>query len=1134
MMHDRTSAWLDHLGLGIYREAFRKNAITWDVLPELTTGDLETLGVLLGHRKQLLRAIAQLSPRAEVPGSGSLSSSGSPETQPLSHERDHAERRQLTVVFCDLVNSTALSSRMDPEDLQEIIRHFLDACSEAIRRFDGYIAQYLGDGVLVYFGYPHAHENDAERAVYAGLAILDSLKTRNHESPKPECGLAARIGIATGHVVVGEVMGQDTAKERSVFGATPNLAARLQALAQPNQLVIDRTTKRLVGNAFDVADLGAALLKGFDIPVHAWQVLGSRESASRFESYRASHLNNFVGREQELSLLVGRWREAVDGEGQVVLLSGEAGIGKSRMIRHLCDRLADERPHRVQFQCSPYHTNTAFYPAINFLRDAAGLTSQDSAEVQLNKLDALARESGIDKKETVVLLADLLSIRGDHRYPPPAVSSETRKEMTLEVLVQHLQRLADRSSVLFIVEDAHWLDPTTLDLITRIINRIRQMRVLLVITFRPDFKLVWADYSHVTFLTLSRFTRRQSAELVVAITGGKALPLAVQQAILAKTDGVPLYLEALTENVVESGLLTEGNDSFTLNAPLKELPIPDSLQALLMERVDRLGPAKEVVQTGAAIGREFTFELLQATVEIPDSQLRHALDLFVVSGLIFQVGEIPLATYHFRHALVQEAAYSTLPKKPRRVLHARIAKALESRFPETVSMDPELLAYHYEQAGLAGPAVEYWHRAARRSVERSANIEALHHFTRALDVLKDLPLGPERDAVELELLLSRGAPLLTVKGYASDEMEHNYRRAKELSQGDSDSVLQFRAIWGLWVFHLVKGHLAKARGLAEALLALANRTQSSDLLVGAHRSLGSTCFWLGRIDEARTHLLTARSLYDPTQHRAHAVRYGQAPGITARIYLARTLWILGEVDQVEPLALEAINMARELEHPFTLVFTLCHISFIYSAVRDANRVLKLTDEAIAVSTQYGFELGLAWATTSQGWALAEQGREDGLGTLLHGLSATRATGASLNDTFILALLAELYLRHNRMNEGLGAIEDALKLAVTGSELFWHAELLRLKGELLLGQSDRSHESVHAAEQCLCEALKIAQDQHAVMLELRAATSLARFWKTRNKMDEATRILNSVCVRFNEGVNTRELIEAKTVLDQLRV
>ena len=699
-------------------------------------------------------------------------------------------------------------------------------------------------------------------------------------------------------------------------------------------------------------------LKGFDTPIQAWQVVSIRLSASRFESYRSSHLTNFVGREQEISLLLGRWREAVGGEGQVVLLCGEAGIGKSRMTRSLYDRLAEERYQTMQFQCSPYHTNTALYPAITFLRQAAGMTSQDSAQAQLEKLDAMARESGIENKDTVSLFAELLSIRGEHRDLPLNVSSEKRKDMTLEALVQYLQRLADRSPVLFILEDAHWLDPTTLDFVTRIIDRIRQMRVLLLITFRPDFKPVWAEYSHVTSLTLSRLPRRQSAELVAAMTGGKALPPEVQQAILAKTDGVPLYIEALTENVLESGLLTEGNESFTLKGPLMELPVPDSLHALLMERVDRLGPAKDIVQTGAAIGREFTYELLRATVEATDSQLRNALDLFVASGLVFQEGEIPLAKYHFKHALVQDAAYSTLPKKPRRVLHVRIAKALERRFAERVTREPELLAYHYEQAGLAGPAVEYWHRAARRDAERSANIEALNHFQRALELLTELPEGPERNALELELLLARGVPLLSVKGHASDDMEHNYRRAMELSQEHSDSVLQFRAIRGLWIFYLVRGHLAHARELAENLLALAHREPRSDLLIEAHRSLGMTYLPLGRFDEARTHLLAAKSLYDPNQHRSHAFRYGQDPGITVRTYLARTLWILGEVEPVEPLAREAMGMARELEHPFTLVFTLVVLSWIYSRVRNAKRTLELATKPLWF--QHNTHLNWVW------------------------------------------------------------------------------------------------------------------------------------------------------------------------------
>ncbi len=1129
MMNDRVSAWLNELGLGIYCDSFEQNAIDWEVLPELNEGDLEALGVLLGHRKKLLRAIAQLSQSAEVMDRVSIPISVVPERQPFYPEGDQAERRQLTVMFCDLVDSTPLSRHLDPEDLQDVVRRFLDACSQAIRRFDGYIAKYMGDGMLIYFGYPHAHENDAERAVHSGLAILDVAKALNQDNPDQGFGIAARIGIATGQVVVGELMGQETAKERSVFGETPNLAARLQVLAKPNQLIIDPSTKRLAGNDFEFADHGTFSLKGFETPVQAWRVLSTRLSASRFEAHRSSQLANFVGREYEISLLLGRWREAVGGEGQVLLLRGEAGIGKSRITQILRDRIADERHQTIQYQCSPYHTNTALHPAINYLWQAAGLASEDSSNTKLTKLDVMAIESGVEKQEMVSLMADLLSIREDHRYPPLNVSSEKRKEMTLAALMRQLQSLADRFPVLFFVEDAHWIDPTTLDLLTRIIDRIQQMRVLLLVTFRPEFNPIWQERGHVTSLTLSRLPRRHCTELVTAITGGKALPPEVKQTILAKADGVPLYIEELTRNVLESGLLTEEAYSYTLKDALRELSIPESLQASLMERVDRLGPVKEIVQTGAAIGREFTYDLLQATGEATDSQLRNALDLFVASGLIFQEGEIPAAKYLFKHALVQKAAYSTLLKKPRQLLHARIAKTLESSFIERVKREPELLAYHYEQAGLPGPAVDYWHLAARSAAERSANIEALNHFNRALHLLKDLPQGPERNTLELELLIARGAPLLSVKGYASDEMEQNYSRAKDLSQEIGDPVHQFRAIWGLWVFRLVRGQLTDARGLAESLLALANREQSSDLLVEAHRNLGTTYFWLGRFDEARTHLLTAKALYDRKQHRSHALLYGQDPGITARIYLARTVWILGEVEQAETLALEAIGMARELDHPFTLAFTLAFLSWAYSTFRNANRTLELTDEAIAVSTRYSFELGLAWATASQGWALAENGQAEGVNRLISGLSATRAIGASVNNTATLALLAKIYLQEKRFSEGLAAIEDAQKIAVTQGERFWQAELFRLKGELLLGQSDQS---VNEAEQCFCEALEIARNQNAKMLELRAATSLARLWKNLNKLDDAKSTLSFVYSGFTEGFESRDLVEAKTVLEQL--
>ena len=1129
MTNDQVSAWLDDLGLGQYRETFKQNAIDWDVLPDLSDGDLEALGVLLGHRKKLLRAIASLSQSGEPTGRGPIPISDVPGRQPTHPEADKAERRQLTVMFCDLVDSTALSHQLDPEDLQHIVRRFLDASSQAIGRFEGYIARYMGDGMLVYFGYPHAHEDDAERAVHSGLAILDAVKALNRKKTNQGINIAARIGIATGQVVVGELIGQETAKERLALGESPNLAARLQGLAKPNQLIIDPATKRLVGSQFGFGDHGIFSLKGFETPVQTWQVLSIGPSASRFEAHRSAQLVNFIGREDEVSLLYGRWREVVGGEGQALLLSGEAGIGKSKIIQILCDRIADEHHNIIRYQCSPYHTNTALYPAINYLRQAAGFASNDSSNAKLNKLNVMAVEAGVESQETVSLIADLLSIRGDHRNPPSNVSSEKRKEMTLEALVHHVQSLAVRGSELFIVEDAHWIDPTTRDLLTRIIDHIQQIRVLLLITFRPNFKPVWSEHSHVTSLTLSRLPRRHCTELVSAITRGKALPPEVQQAILAKTDGVPLYIEELTKNVLESGVLTEEAHAYTLKATLKELSIPESLQASLLERLDRFAPIRGIVQAGAAIGREFSYALLQAIVKASDSQLRNGLELLVASGLIFQEGDPPAAKYLFKHALVQEAAYSTLLNKTRQLLHARIGKALESRFVERVKMEPELLAYHYEQAGLPAPAVGYWHLAARRAAERSANIEALNHFDRALHLLKELPKGQKRNTLELELLIARGAPLLSIKGYASDEMEHNYSRAKELSQDIGNPVQKFRAIWGLWVFYLVRGPLADALALAEDLLALANRERSSDLRVEAHRNVGTTCFWLGRFDEARTHLLTAMALYEPTQHRLHALLYGQDPGITSRIYLARTLWVLGEVEQAEKLALKAICMARELDHPFTLAFTLAFLSWVYSTFRNAGRTLELADEAIAISTQYSFELGLAWAKASQGWALAVNGQEEGVERLISGLSATRATGAGINNTATLALLAEIYLRNSRFGEGLATIEDALKTALTHGELFWKAELFRLKGELLLGQSDQLDST---AEQCFGEALEIARNQHAKMLELRAATSLAKLWQKRSQLDDAKRVLKSVYGGFTEGLETPDLIEAKKVLDQL--
>ncbi len=1128
MNNDRLFVWLNDLGLGVYWESFQKNAIDWDTLSDLNDEDLKGLGVLLGHRKKILRAIVQMSSDTDAKGGEEISNS----TELFQVELTQAERRLLTVMFCDLVNSTSLSYSLDPEEFQEIVRRFLDTCNQAIGRFEGYIAKYMSDGVLVYFGYPRAHENDAERAVHTGLAILEALKRLHQENLIQGFDIAARIGIATGQVIVGEEMGHETAKERSVFGETPNLAARLQAFAEPNQVIIDLATKRLIGNEFEFADLGSLSLKGFETLVPAWQVLSFKLAASRFEAHSSRLFTNFVGRDHEILLLVDRWHDACGGEGQAILVCGEAGIGKSRVVQMLRDRTAKERHHLILYQCSPYYINTALYPAITYLRQVAGIISTDSSQEMMSKFNALATESGIEDQESASLLMELLTVQ-ENPISPLHMSPEKRKNMILEALIRQLQSMSNRYPVFFIVEDAHWIDPTTLDLITRIIGRIRNMRILLLITFRPEFKPNWQEHGHVTTLTLNRLVRKHSAELITTITGGKSLPPEVQQIILSKTDGVPLYIEELTKNVLESGLLTEDAHSFILNDSLdtlKTLSIPESLQALLMERVDRIGIGKEILQTGATIGREFPYDLLRAVVEATDSQLRNILDIFVASGVIHQEGYIPTSNYIFKHIFVQEAAYSTLLKKTRQQLHARIAKTLEKEFPGRVKMEPELLAYHYEQARLFSPALSYWRIAASKAVENSANIEALNHFDRALNLLSALPQDEACKNLELELLIARGAPLMSVKGYASDEMVHNFLRAKNLSHETSDFALQFHANWGLWIFHMVSGHLiTDALGLAEKLLSLAVREQNPDFLVEAHRSLGTTYFYIGRFDEAKIQLLNAKELYDPNQHRTHVSLYAKDPGIIATIYLARTLWILGETEKAESLALEAISMARELDHPYTLAFTLGYLTWLYSGARNPIRALELAEEASKISAQYSFKLSLAWAQASHGWAVAKVGRVEGIDELISGLSSIRATGASVNNTYTMALLAELYLLQELSSEGLDIIKDAQVSAVSQGELFWQAELFRLQGELLLIQANPLHTE---AEQCFYKAMEIARHQNAKMLELRATVSLAKFWKKTNQLEKAKDILNSVYSSFAEGCESPDLVETKTLLEQM--
>jgi class 3 adenylate cyclase len=750
--------WLRRLGLEQYAPAFRANDIDEDVLRRLTGEDLRELGVTsIGHRRRMLDAIAALGTaeplptRRPHPNPPPLAGEGTKDNPPPQAGEGRvgaeAERRQLTVMFCDMVGSTELSARLDPEDLREVIAAYHRAVADVVRSLDGFVAKYMGDGVLVYFGYPRAHEDDAERAVRAGLGAIDAVGRLAVKS----AALQARVGIATGLVVVGDLIGKGSAQEQSVVGETPNLAARLQALAAPGAVVIAAGTRRLVGDLFEYRDLGAAELKGITAPVPAWQVLCPSAVESRFEALRGSALSRLIGRDEEIELLLRRWERAKGGDGQVVLISGEPGIGKSRLGVALAERLHAEPHLRLRYFCSPYYQDSALYPFIDQLGRAAGFVPDDSPAVRVEKLEGLLSRAA-PPDEDAALIADLLSLAASDRHPLPNLSPQRKKERTLEALLRQLDGLTRQQPVIMFFEDAHWIDPTSRELLDLTVERAGSLRVLLIVTFRPEFQPPWTGQPQVTTLALNRLDRRDRTALVEQIAGDKALPDEVVAQIADRTDGVPLFVEELTKSVLESGVPLVG--------------IPTTLHDSLMARLDRLSSVRRVAQIGAAIGREFSYGLLRAVSRLPEDELQTALARLVASELVFQRGTPPDAVYTFKHALVQDAAHSSLLRSARQQLHAQIAEALQVHFPELMETQPELFAQHYAEAGLVEKSAVYWGKAGHNSVAHSALVEASAQFHKGLDHLALLPDTRERRRQELELCSALGSVLHAVKGYA--------------------------------------------------------------------------------------------------------------------------------------------------------------------------------------------------------------------------------------------------------------------------------------------------------------------------------------------------------------------------------
>ena len=874
--------WLRGIGLEQYAQTFRDNAIDPDVLRDLTDEHLRELGLPLGARLKLLRAVAALS-TGQTPVSPEI-------TTPAP--RSDAERRQVTVMFSDLVGSTALSARIDPEDLREVISAYQKCVAETVQGFGGFVAKYMGDGVLVYFGYPQANEDDAERAVRAGLELVAAVG-----GLKTHALLQTRVGIATGLVVVGDLIGSGASQEQAIVGETPNFAARLQGVAEPNTVVIAEGTRRLLGNLFELQDLGAQELKGIVGLARAWAALRPATIESRFDAFHGSGLTELVGREEEFDILLRRWLKARTGEGQVVLLSGEPGIGKSRLTAAIMERVASEPHTRLRYFCSPQHTDSAFYPIIAQMERAANFAHDDTAEAKLDKLDALLRPTATAPQDTA-LLAELLSLPNDGRYPAPGLEPQRRRQRIFEVLTEQVDALSRQSPVLTIFEDAHWTDPTSLEALSRMLERVRSLPILLLVTYRPEFQAPWVGRPNVTTLTLNRLAERDIRALVGALVGNEPLPASIREDIIERTDGIPLFVEEMTKAILEAGAEKPAAD--VAAAIPSTTAVPPSLHASLMARLDRLGSAKELAQVGAAIGREFSHVLLAAVAGKSERELETTLRRLIEAGLLFRQGVPPQASYLFKHALIQDAAYGTLLRDPRRALHARIAKALEDEFADIADNQPELLAHHCAEAGLTEKAAALWGRAGQRSLERSALVEAIEQLRRALGQIAALPSTPALRHEEIKLQVALLTPLIHIKGYAAPETKAAaeqahllIQHAEAIGETPEDPLLSFSVLYSFWVLNYIAFNGELARRLAAQFLEQAQKQGATGPLMIADRVMGISLLSTGEMTRAKAHFDHAMAIYDPAVHRKLAMRFGQDNRVAVLSYRSWAHWFLG-------------------------------------------------------------------------------------------------------------------------------------------------------------------------------------------------------------------------------------------------
>ena len=1105
--------WLGRQGLGQYAQTLAENHIDYSVLPDLTEDDLEKLGLSLGHRKKLLRAIDAVWGTRQARDTTKVARTGAEATSPVQHRE--AEFRQITVMFCDLVGSTQLSEKLDPEDLQRIIDSYRRECSTAIRRYGGEVARYLGDGVLAFFGWPYAHEDDAPRAVHAALEIV-SVVTKISESVT----LACRVGVCSGPVVVGEIRNSTASWSMDAVGETPNIAARLQTLAEPDTVLISESTRRLVSATFDLQGLGPQALKGITEPVRAYRVLAAKSAGSRFEAAHAGTLTPLVGRSSELRLLLDRWEKVKEGDGQVILLSGIPGVGKSRLLHELKSHVEEEPHILLHHQCSPYHNQSAFHPVIEQIEQAAHLIAREADADKITKLQAYLPRSTNSSIEPLLLIANLLSISTENQQHLSELTPQQIKNRTISTLVEMLLAFSVQRPTLCIFEDAHWLDASTLELLELMISRIAHARVLLIVSSRPEFRPTWLAHANVSTHSLTRLSQAEVKTMIRDLLRGGNMPQKLVDQIIEKADGVPLFIEELT--------------SSTLSAPLREtlghteqpasLRVPETLSDALMERLDRAAPSRRVAQIAAVIGREFSDDLLSAAARIDEEDMQSALSLLEQADIIYRAGVSPFVRFAFKHVLLRDAIYDSLLKSKRQQIHADIAAILVHDFPKLVENQPEVLALHYQEASNHQMAIRYWFESGQRAVAHSANVEAIANFRKALQLLNALPETPERIKQEIDIQLALGIPLIAVRGYTAAETREAFSRARTLCLRLGDIPEYFQALFGLWGNHWMCGKNDEALRMADEFLSRSRALSDPVLLMVANRVMGSTLLTLGDFQSSASHFEETIRLSTGREERPLYNLYMVGPRAASLLLLSWDLWILGYPDQALSRVSEALALGKDLGHPYTVAFAHYMTSVVHLLRGDAAHALESAERSFEMSQEQRFSLYAILSRISRGRAIGELGRlGEARVELTQGIDEARRNGVGFMLPMMDSWLADVHTKTGENEYALSFVERALTNIgdVTGRS--WEAELHRQRAQILLALDPSK---LREAESHLQKSIEVARGQSAKSLELRAATNLAELWRAQGRPDEARALLEPICHWFNEGAETADLKRAR--------